>query len=510
MKKLLSILLVAVMLVTCMTVTAFAAKAGDTVEINFTASNPGAAVFGAKINYNSSVLELVSISRGALASEGMFSGTASTGKVAYLGENNITGSGILFVAKFKVLDAAVAGETYPVTATVDTSTTADAEGNLVSFSISGGSVKIDDCDHEWGSGVVTTPATCENPGVRTYTCSKCGGEKTEPIDPIGHKWDDGVVTTPATCEVPGVKTYTCQNDNSHTKDEAIDPIGHKWDDGVVTTPATCGDPGVKTFTCQNDSSHTKTEVIDPTGNHKNGTYTKIDGNDKQHKVSCSVCGKEDELENHSWDNGTVTTPATCGQPGSKTLTCTKCGYEKTEVIDATGKHTYTYTDVNDDQHKVVCSVCGDESMENHNYNAGVVTTKPGHLPGEKTYTCADCGGTKVEVIDPTSDKHVLNSNGWTSYDDTYHYGECECGETMKEKHDWKWVTDKEATKTEAGEKHEECECGAKRNEGTVIKPGKDPVPDTGDITSQVVMTGAVALVVMMGAVALVFKRKNAK
>ena len=46
MKKLLSILLVAVMLVTCMTVTAFAAKAGDTVEINFTASNPGAAVFG--------------------------------------------------------------------------------------------------------------------------------------------------------------------------------------------------------------------------------------------------------------------------------------------------------------------------------------------------------------------------------------------------------------------------------------------------------------------------------
>ena len=37
-----------------------------------------------------------------------------------------------------------------------------------------------------------------------------------------------------------------------------------------------------------------------------------------------------------------------------------------------------------------------------------------------------------------------------------------------------------------------------------------PVADTGDITSQVVMTGAVVLVVMMGAVALVFKRKIAK
>ena len=355
---------------------------------------------------------------------------------------------------------------------------------------------------------MTTPATCENPGVRTYTCSKCGGEKTETIDPIGHKWDDGVVTTPATCEVPGVKTYTCQNDNSHTKDEAIDPIGHKWDDGVVTTPATCGDPGVKTFTCQNDSSHTKTEVIDPTGNHKNGTYTKIDGNDKQHKVSCSVCGKEDELENHSWDKGTVTTPATCGQPGSKTLTCTKCGYEKTEVIDATGKHTYTYTDVNDDQHKVVCSVCGDESMENHNYNAGVVTTKPGHLPGEKTYTCADCGGTKVEVIDPTSDKHVLNKDGWTSYDDTYHYGECECGETIKEKHNWDSgkVTVKPEDGKDGERTHTCADCGATK---VVVEKWKDNEPNMGDITPQVTMV-AVALVAMMSTVALVFKRKTAK
>lgn len=430
MKKLLSILLVAVMLVTCMTVTAFAAKAGDTVEINFTASNPGAAVFGAKINYNSSVLELVSISRGTLASEGMFSGTASTGKVAYLGENNITGSGTLFVAKFKVLDAAVAGETYTVTATVDTSTTADAEGNLVSFSISGGSVTIDDCDHEWGSGVVTTPATCEDPGVMTYTCSKCGGTKTEAIDPIGHKWDNGTVTTPATCEDPGVMTYTCQNDNSHTKTEAIDPIGHKWDDGVVTTPATCGDPGVKTFTCQNDSSHTKTEVIDPTGNHT-GSYVKIDGNDKQHKVTCTVCGKDGDLEDHSYDKGKVTAEADCVNPGQKTFTCTKCGYEKHEVID----------------------------------------------------------------VDP--DKHDRDTITWKPDGDKYHKGTCACGETIKEEHVLTTKDNGDGTVTKS------CSiCGYSK---TV-----DKVPDTGDITSQVVMTGAVALVVMMGAVALVFKRKTAK
>ncbi len=45
-------------------------------------------------------------------------------------------------------------------------------------------------------------------------------------------------------------------------------------------------------------------------------------------------------------------------------------------------------------------------------------------------------------------------------------------------HDFKWVVDKEATEEETGIRHEECHCGAKRNEGTVI-PELDP-PTTGD------------------------------
>ena len=54
--------------------------------------------------------------------------------------------------------------------------------------------------------------------------------------------------------------------------------------------------------------------------------------------------------------------------------------------------------------------------------------------------------------------------------------ECDCGAKRNEgtkipatgNHTWEWVTDKEATCGEAGEKHEECDCGAKRNEGTKI------------------------------------------
>ena len=48
-------------------------------------------------------------------------------------------------------------------------------------------------------------------------------------------------------------------------------------------------------------------------------------------------------------------------------------------------------------------------------------------------------------------------------------------------HDWAWKTDKEATCTEAGEKHEECSvCSAKRNEGTEIPAkGHTVVTDKG-------------------------------
>ena len=52
--------------------------------------------------------------------------------------------------------------------------------------------------------------------------------------------------------------------------------------------------------------------------------------------------------NHVWNDGVVTTPATCTAAGVKTYTCTKCGETKTETIPATG-HNYV---------NGVCTACG--------------------------------------------------------------------------------------------------------------------------------------------------------
>ena len=56
--------------------------------------------------------------------------------------------------------------------------------------------------HKWNEGEVTTAPTCENAGVRTYTCSVCSETKTEAISATGHtEVVDPAVA--ATCTEPG-------------------------------------------------------------------------------------------------------------------------------------------------------------------------------------------------------------------------------------------------------------------------------------------------------------------
>jgi len=100
------------------------------------------------------------------------------------------------------------------------------------------------CSHSYTSKV-TTAATCDKAGVRTYTCSLCGSSYTESIAAIGHSYTSKV-TTAATCTTAGVKTYTCSNcGDSYT--ESIAALGHSYSNGSCTV---CGaaDPNAGTGT----------------------------------------------------------------------------------------------------------------------------------------------------------------------------------------------------------------------------------------------------------------------
>ena len=134
---------------------------------------------------------------------------------------------------------------------------------------------------------------------------------------------------------------------------------------------------------------------------------------------CSHCGKVLTAQTviptteHAWDEGTVTTPASCTEPGAKTLTCTACKATKTETIPATGHTevideavapTCTETGKTEGKH---CEVCGEvlTAQEElpatgvHTWNDGEVTVRATcDAEGTMTYTCTVCGGTKTESI----------------------------------------------------------------------------------------------------------------
>ena len=55
---------------------------------------------------------------------------------------------------------------------------------------------------------ITTEATCEADGVKTFTCD-CGDSYTEPIEATGHIYSDYVSNNDATYTADGTKTATC-------------------------------------------------------------------------------------------------------------------------------------------------------------------------------------------------------------------------------------------------------------------------------------------------------------
>ena len=74
--------------------------------------------------------------------------------------------------------------------------------------------KDDVSPHTWDSGTVTTAPTCTKAGEETYSCTKCGATKIEPIPATGHSWKSDW-TSDATHH-----WHECANENCDVTDNA--------------------------------------------------------------------------------------------------------------------------------------------------------------------------------------------------------------------------------------------------------------------------------------------------
>lgn len=179
-------------------------------------------------------------------------------------------------------------------------------------------------------------------------------------------------------------------------------------------------------------------TVSPAFGHNYGDWISVD--EAVHQRVCANDPTHVEIENHIWDNGTVSTAATCTGAGEMIYTCTICSGTKTESIPAINHAWGAWIKINDTQHQRVCK--NDPThieTESHSWDGGTVTiVATCSDTGNITYACTVCNAEKNETIGKDTTNHadfgttIINATNALCYRDGY-TGDticCGCGSVV--------------------------------------------------------------------------------
>ena len=267
--------------------------------------------------------------------------------------------------------------------------------------------QLDLAAHTFDDGVVTTPATEEAEGVKTFTCTDCGFAKTEKIAKLEpathtHSYTEGKCECGAT-DPNYVPPHTHNFVDGKCECGEIDPNAHKHSlTKVDEIPADCVNEGVKEYyECDCGKIFADAEAaieidipeIIPTTDH-----TPVEFGEER-EPDCTTVG----MTKGSWCEScqTVLVP-------QKVIPANGHSFGEGEILS-------TSTCSVHGEEKVVCSVCNESEIHKlpfndniHAWNEGTITTPATcSTKGEMTIVCKyNPEHTKKEEVDIAPDAHV--------------------------------------------------------------------------------------------------------
>ena len=191
----------------------------------------------------------------------------------------------------------------------------------------------DEHQHSY-TGSVTTPATCSNPGVETFTCS-CGAAYTQIIPATNdHAWEK-IKVYANSCESEGWTVYECSVCHEQKQDDWTPKLDHQY---VLvedeSSEATCTEAGYRTYQC----SYCKSRYTDNqyTAQHPALGHDWIENTDAKETIPAAVleqlgyqAGQSDQAKKDGWG---VSAAATCTTDAVYQRVCARCGKEDPKTI----------------------------------------------------------------------------------------------------------------------------------------------------------------------------------
>ena len=225
-----------------------------------------------------------------------------------------------------------------------------------------------DHEHDYEGTVLKEP-TCTEDGVRVMTCKLCDSSYEEAIPATGHLNTELRGAQEATCTSEGYSgdTYCLDCEELIEEGEVIEMTDHSWaEEYTIDEAATCQKEGSESIHCT------------VCGTVKEGTET--------------VIPKAD----HEWDEGTITSEASCTEAGIMEFTCGICQETRTEEIpmiehewgEFTQKSPATCTEAEILEH--VCARCGELEETEGAEATGHINVS---VNGAKEPTCTEVGYT---------------------------------------------------------------------------------------------------------------------